>query len=129
MVGYYPDARSGGIARMARVTAEKGSFLTTHTRYLSNAAPSGLLGQEEFIALALAYDVPLLLHHVPTNALSETPAALDMIDAANRNGGDDPWRGLPLCERLDVHGHRDPVARLAGAYGDGLRRSDLGGDR
>jgi dihydroorotase-like cyclic amidohydrolase len=86
MVGYYPNARSGGIARMARVAAEKGSFLTTHTRYLSNAAPSGLLGQEEFIALALAYDVPLLLHHVPTNALSETPAALDMIDAANRNG-------------------------------------------
>jgi hypothetical protein len=71
---------------MARVAAEKGSFLTTHPRYLSNLAPSGLLGQEEFIAIALAYDVPLLLHHVPTNALSETQAALDMIDAANANG-------------------------------------------
>ena len=44
------------------------------------------MGQEEFIALALAYNVPLLLHHVPTNALSETPAALAMIDAANANG-------------------------------------------
>ena len=86
MVGYYPGARSEGVARMARVAAEKGSFLTTHPRYLSNRAPSGVLGQEEFIALALAYDVPLLLHHVPTNALSETHAALDMIDAANANG-------------------------------------------
>ena len=86
MVGYYPNARSEGIARMARIAAEKGSFLTTHPRYLSNVAPSGLLGQEEFIALALAYDVPLLLHHVPTNALSDTPAALDMIDSANAHG-------------------------------------------
>jgi hypothetical protein len=86
MVGYYPNARSEGIARMARIAAEEGSFLTTHPRYLSNIAPSGVLGQEEFIALALAYDVPLLLHHVPTNALSDTPAALDMIDAANAKG-------------------------------------------
>lgn len=86
MVGYYPNARSEGIARMARIATEKGSFLTTHPRYLSNTAPSGVLGQEEFIALALAYHVPLLLHHVPTNALSDTPAALDMIDAANANG-------------------------------------------
>ena len=90
MVGYYPGARSEGIARMARIAAEKGSFLTTHPRYLSNAAPSGLLGQEEFIALALAYDVPLLLHHVPTNALSETPAALDMIDARQPQRRDGP---------------------------------------
>jgi hypothetical protein len=86
MVGYYPNAHSEGIARLARVADEKGSFLTTHPRYLSNIAPSGMLGQEEFIALALAYDVPLLLHHVPTNALSDTPAALDMIDSANANG-------------------------------------------
>ena len=86
MVGYYPNARSEGIARMARLAAEKRSLLTTHPRYLSNVAPSGVLGQEEFVALALAYDVPLLLHHVPTNALSDTPAALDMIDAANANG-------------------------------------------
>ena len=87
MVGYYPNARSVGTARMARIAAEKGSFLTTHPRYLSNRAPSGVLGQEEFIALALAHDVPLLLHHVPTNALSDTPAALAMIDAANAHGG------------------------------------------
>ena len=86
MVGYYPNARSEGIARMARLAAKERSFLTTHPRYLSNTAPSGVLGQEEFIALALAYNIPLLLHHVPTNALSDTPAALDMIDAANANG-------------------------------------------
>ena len=46
MVGYYPSARSEGILRMADVAADEGSFLTTHPRYLSNIAPSGLLGQE-----------------------------------------------------------------------------------
>jgi len=86
MVGYYPSARSEGIARLARVASEHHSFLTTHPRYLSNVAPSGVLGQEEFIALALAHDVPLLLHHVPTNALASTPLSLAMIDAANNNG-------------------------------------------
>ncbi len=86
MVGYYPNASSAGIVRMAKLAAKETSFLTTHPRYLSNIAPSGLLGQEEFIALSLAYDVPLLLHHVPTNALSDTPAALDMVDAANAKG-------------------------------------------
>jgi hypothetical protein len=86
MVGYYPYARSDGIMRMAKVAAEEKSFLTTHPRYLSNIAPSGFMGQQEFISLALAFDVPLLLHHVPTNALSETPAALAMIDRANANG-------------------------------------------
>ncbi len=86
MVGYYPNAHSKGIGQIARIAAEKGSFLTTHPRYLSRIAPSGVLGQQEFIALALAHNVPLLLHHVPTNALSDTRMALDMIDAANANG-------------------------------------------
>jgi hypothetical protein len=86
MVGYYPNARSEGIIRMAKVAAEEDSFLTTHPRYLSNVAPSGLLGQQEFISLSMAYDVPLVLHHVPTNALSDTTAALDQIDAANAHG-------------------------------------------
>ena len=98
MVGYYPNARSEGIARMAQIAAEKRSFLTTHPRYLSNVAPSGLLGQEEFIALALAYNVPLLLHHVPTNALSDTPAALSMIDAANANGANILGEAFPYVK-------------------------------
>lgn len=87
MVGYYPNAHSEGVTRMAQLAAEQGSFLTTHPRYLSIISPSGLLGQEEFVALGMAYDVPILLHHVPTNALSATEQALDIIDAANRNGG------------------------------------------
>lgn len=86
MVGYYPNARSEGIVRMAGVASDEHSFLTTHPRYLSNIAPSGLLGQQEFIALSMAYDVPLVLHHVPTNALSDTPAALAMMDRANAKG-------------------------------------------
>ena len=86
IVGYYPDARSEGIARMAQLAKAHNSFLTTHPRYLSLTAPSGILGQQEFLALALSYGVPLLLHHVPTNALAGTPAMLDMIDEANRRG-------------------------------------------
>lgn len=86
MVGYYPSARSEGIARMARVASDNHSFLTTHPRYLSNIAPSGVLGQQEFIALSMAYDVPLVLHHIPTNALSDTKAALAMVDRGNANG-------------------------------------------
>lgn len=87
MVGYYPNAQSEGVTRMAQVAAAEDSFLTTHPRYLSIISPSGVLGQEEFVALGMAYDVPILLHHVPTNALSATKEALDIIDAANRNGG------------------------------------------
>ncbi|WP_209505672.1 MULTISPECIES: amidohydrolase family protein [unclassified Ruegeria] len=87
MVGYYPNAQSEGVTRMAQLAAAEGSFLTTHPRYLSIISPSGVLGQEEFVALGMAYDVPILLHHVPTNALSATEQALDIIEAANRNGG------------------------------------------
>lgn len=86
MVGYYPNARTEGIIRMAEIASEEGGFLTTHPRYLSNTAPSGVLGQQEFVALSMAYDIPLVLHHVPTNALSDTSAALTMIDQANKNG-------------------------------------------
>lgn len=86
MVGYYPNANSDGIARIAKIAAKESSFLTTHPRFLSNTTPSGVLGQQEFIALAMAYDVPLLLHHVPTNALADTATALDMIDSANAKG-------------------------------------------
>ena len=86
MVGYYPDARSDGVARMAKLAAEHNSFLTTHPRYLSITAPSGVLGQQEFISLATSYNVPLLLHHVSTNALAGTPTTLEMVHEANRNG-------------------------------------------
>jgi hypothetical protein len=48
--------------------------------------PSGVLGIQEMISLATSYGVPLLVHHVPTNALAGTSDVLDMIDAANSNG-------------------------------------------
>ncbi|MEP2029806.1 MAG: amidohydrolase family protein [Paracoccaceae bacterium] len=87
MVGYYPSSQSEGVTRMAKIAADKDSFLTTHPRYLSVISPSGVLGQQEFISLGMAYDVPVLLHHVPTNALSATQQTLNIIDEANRNGG------------------------------------------
>ncbi len=86
MVGYYPNARSDGLTRIAKIAKNHNSFLTVHSRYLSLTQPSGMLGIQEMISLATSYDVPLLIHHVPTNALSNTKTVLDMIDEANRNG-------------------------------------------
>jgi hypothetical protein len=86
MVGYYPRARSDGLARIARIAKQHNAFLTAHSRYISLSQPSGLLGIQEMIALATSYDVPLLVHHLPTNALADTETVLNMIDSANRNG-------------------------------------------
>lgn len=84
--GYFTSGRSDGLIRIARLASEHDSFLTTHSRYLSLIEPSGVLGIQEMVSLATAYDVPLLIHHVPTNALAGTADVLDMIDSANRNG-------------------------------------------
>jgi N-acyl-D-aspartate/D-glutamate deacylase len=84
--GYFVNARSDGLARMAKIARDHESFLTTHARYISLTAPSGVLGIQEMISLATSYGVPLLVHHVPTNALAGTGVVLDMIEAANRNG-------------------------------------------
>lgn len=86
MVGYYPGARSDGLSRIAKIAKQHKSFLTTHSRFLSLTQPSGMLGIQEMISLATSYGVPLLVHHVPTNALTNTKAVLDMIDSANDNG-------------------------------------------
>ena len=87
MVGYYKDARSDGLVRIAKIANEYNSFLTTHTRFLSLSQPSGTLGIQEMISLSTSYNVPLLVHHVPTNALTDTKIVLDMIDTANKNNG------------------------------------------
>ena len=84
--GYFTRARSDGLIRVARLAREHKSFLTTHSRYLSLTEPSGVLGIQEMISLATSYNIPLLVHHVPTNALAGTKDVLDMIDAANSNG-------------------------------------------
>jgi hypothetical protein len=86
MVGYYKNARSDGIIRMAKIASEHNSFLTTHSRFLSLTQPSGVLGIQEMISLSTSYNVPLLVHHVPTNALTSTEAVIEMIDTANKNG-------------------------------------------
>jgi hypothetical protein len=86
MPGYFTGARSDGLIRAARIARDHNSFLTAHSRYLSLTEPSGVLGIQEMISLSVSYDVPLLVHHVPTNALTGTKDVLDMIDAANSNG-------------------------------------------
>lgn len=86
MVGYYPRSRSDSLGRIAKIAKQHNSFLTTHTRYISLTQPSDMLGIQEMISLATSYKVPLLVHHVPTNALANTRAVLEMIDSANGNG-------------------------------------------
>ena len=98
MVGYYVDASSKGIARTARIAREHDSFLTTHSRFISLRQPSGMLGLQEMIALAISHDVPLLIHHVPTNALADTPAVLKMIAAANANGANIVGEAFPYIK-------------------------------
>ena len=86
MLGYYTDASSYGIARVAKVAKKHNSLLTTHTRYISLTQPSGVLGIQEMMSLSASYGVPLLIHHVPSIALADTATVLDMIDAARENG-------------------------------------------
>ena len=86
LAGYYPKARSEGFIRVAKIAKEYNSFLTTHSRYINLTQPSGMLGIQEMISLATSFDVPLLVHHVPTNALANTKNVLEMIDSANHNG-------------------------------------------
>lgn len=122
IVGYYPDASSEGIARMAKLAKDQNSFLTVHPRYLSLTAPSGVLGQQEFIALALTYDIPLLMHHVPTNALENTRAVLRMIDLANLDGANILAEAFPYVKGSTFIGTRilDPgwQARTGMNYDD-----------
>ncbi len=104
--GYYVDARSDGIARTAEVARQHKSFLTTHSRYISLLQPSGALGLQEMISLAVVYDVPLLIHHVPTNALADTPYILRLIQAANQSGANIVGEAFPYVKGSTFIGTR-----------------------
>ncbi|WP_413111737.1 amidohydrolase family protein [Thaumasiovibrio sp. DFM-14] len=86
LAGYYKNESSEAIARAAKIAADNDSFFTVHARYISLLQPTGALGIQEMIALSASYDVPLLIHHLPTNALADTKFVLGLIDEANANG-------------------------------------------
>lgn len=85
-IGYYTTVGSPEVMHVASLAKRYNTFITTHVRYLSQLPPSGYLGLEEMLAVAGQYDVPLLIHHVPSNCLGLTKECLDTIDDARESG-------------------------------------------
>jgi hypothetical protein len=85
-VGYYTAVGSPEITQVAGLAKRYDTFITSHVRYLSQIPPSGYLGLEEMLAVAENHDVPLIMHHLPSNCLGLTVECLDLIDAARKNG-------------------------------------------
>jgi N-acyl-D-glutamate deacylase len=85
-IGYYTIAGSPEVMNVAALAHKYGVPITSHVRYLAQVPPSGYLGMEEMLAVAELQDVPLLLHHIPSNCLGLTERCLDLIDAARKKG-------------------------------------------
>jgi hypothetical protein len=85
-IGYYTQVGSPELMEVASLANRFDTFITTHVRYLSNIPPSGYLGLEELLAVASTNQVPLIVHHIPSNLLELTPEGLDLVDEARRAG-------------------------------------------
>jgi hypothetical protein len=85
-VGYYTAVGGAELDQLVRLAKRYDTFVAAHVRYLSQIPPSGYLGIEEFLALAFVHDVPLIVHHVPSNCMGLTEDCLNLIDAARRRG-------------------------------------------
>ena len=79
-IGYYTAVGSPEVMKVAGLAKRYDSFVTTHVRFLAQAPPSGYMAVQEMIAVARVHDIPLLVHHVPSNCLGLTRQALDLID-------------------------------------------------
>ncbi|MDH3992558.1 MAG: amidohydrolase family protein [Gammaproteobacteria bacterium] len=85
-VGYYTAVGSPEVKTVAALANRYNAFITTHVRYLAQIPPSGYLGVEELLSVALANEVPLIVHHVPSNCLALTPDCLDLIERVQKAG-------------------------------------------
>jgi len=85
-IGYYTAVGSPEVNKVAGLAKRYNTFITSHVRYLAQIPPSGYLGLEEVLSVATANDVPLIMHHVPSNCLNLTPDCLDLIDQAKKAG-------------------------------------------
>jgi hypothetical protein len=85
-VGYYTEVGAPEIEEIFGVAERYDTFVAAHVRYLSQIPPSGYLGIQELLASAVVHDVPLILHHVPSNCMSLTEDCLNLIDAAQQKG-------------------------------------------
>ena len=87
-IGYYTIAGSPEVMGTAALAREYGVGITAHVRYLAQVPPSGYLGLQEMINVAETHNIPLLLHHVPSNCLGLTGKCLDLIESAQNRGAD-----------------------------------------
>ncbi len=87
-LGYYTVVGSPEVMAVAGLAAKYNQIITTHVRYLSQVPPSGYLGLEEMLTVARTQNVPMLVHHVPSNCLGLTGKCLDLIEAAQAQGQD-----------------------------------------
>jgi len=85
-IGYYTAVGSPEVNKVAGLAKRYNTFITSHVRYLAQIPPSGYLGLEEVLSVATANEVPLIMHHVPSNCLALTPDCLDLIDQAQKAG-------------------------------------------
>ncbi len=85
-IGYYTIAGSPEVMAVAGLAKKYGVGITAHVRYLAQVPPSGYLGIQEMLAVSQINNIPLLLHHVPSNCLGLTGKCLDLIEHAQRRG-------------------------------------------
>ncbi len=85
-IGYYTVVGSPEVMAVTGLAAKYDVPITTHVRYLAQIPPSGFMGLTEMLTIARENDVPMLVHHVPSNCLGLTKQCLDLIDAARAKG-------------------------------------------
>ncbi|GAA6161860.1 amidohydrolase family protein [Ruegeria sp. HU-ET01832] len=85
-IGYYTVVGSPEVMAVTSLAAKYDLPITTHVRYLSQIPPSGFMGITEMLTIARENNVPLLVHHVPSNCLGLTEKCLDLIDNARAQG-------------------------------------------
>lgn len=85
-IGYYTVVGSPEVMAVTGLAAKYDVPITSHVRYLAQIPPSGFMGLTEMLTIARENDVPLLLHHIPSNCLGLTKECLDLIDSARAKG-------------------------------------------
>ena len=85
-IGYYTVVGSPEIMAVTALAGKYNLPITTHVRYLAQIPPSGFMGLTEMLTIARENDVPMLMHHIPSNCLGLTEKCLDLIDSARAHG-------------------------------------------
>jgi N-acyl-D-glutamate deacylase len=91
-IGYVPGYMGAGVRTEEGIGAQKlageyGRFVAMHGRFSSQMPPTdGLTGTNEQLGSVAAHGGGLVVQHMTAQTLALTPQALDLIDAAYKNG-------------------------------------------